>query len=69
MSIPIESKLLLTVREIAELTSLSMPTIWRIVYSGTLPVVRIGRAVRIPREEFYAWLENEKRRAVVNVAG
>ena len=40
---------LLTVEQFALLTQLHEKTIYRMLKDGTLAVVRIGRAVRIPR--------------------
>lgn len=44
----------LTVVEVAKLTKLSRPTIYRGIQRGEIPAVRIGGAVRIPA----AWLES-----------
>ena len=40
---------LLTVREYAAAVSLTTSSVYRNVASGALPVVRIGRGIRIPR--------------------
>lgn|ERR1035437_223951 len=41
---------LLKVPEVAILLNVSVKTTWKIVYSGKVDVVRIGRAVRIPED-------------------
>lgn len=49
--------ILLKVTEAASTLGLGRSTVWGMVWSGELPVVRIGRAVRIPRAELEAWVK------------
>lgn len=49
-----EVKLLLDVKEVAQLTGLSLSTIWREIRAGVIPTIRIGRRRLVPRE----FLEN-----------
>ena len=39
----------LTVAEVAQLTRVSRMTVYRLVHSGRLPAVQIGRSFRVPR--------------------
>jgi len=41
----------LTVSEFARITNTSKTTVWRMIRDGQVRVYRMGRAVRIPREE------------------
>ena len=41
----------LTVSEFAQITNTSKTTIWRMIRHGQVHIYRMGRAVRIPREE------------------
>lgn len=41
-------KLFLTKKETAKLLSVSLPTINRRIADGSIPIVRIGSAVRVP---------------------
>ena len=41
----------LTVSEFAQITNTSKTTVWRMIKDGQVRVYRMGRAVRIPREE------------------
>jgi excisionase family DNA binding protein len=41
----------LTVSEFARVTNTSKTTVWRMIRGGQVRVYRMGRAVRIPREE------------------
>ena len=41
---------LLTIREVAQITKLSATTIRRRIASGELKAVRVGRGVRVPKE-------------------
>jgi excisionase family DNA binding protein len=49
-------KLLLTITETQEATGLSRTTIYGLMRSGELPVVRIGTAVRISAAGLRAWV-------------
>lgn len=46
-----EKPTLLTVSEVADMLGVSTMTVYRLVASGEIPAVRIGRCVRIPRVE------------------
>lgn len=46
-----EKPTLLTVGEVADMLGVSTMTVYRLVASGEIPAVRIGRCVRIPRVE------------------
>lgn len=50
---------LLTREEAAEVLRVSLTTMSRILGSGRLPHLRIGRAVRIPREALDAYVRGE----------
>lgn len=49
---------LLRVREAAAGLSVSVRTIWRLIASGELAAVRIGRSVRITRDSLSTFIEN-----------
>ncbi len=55
---------LLTVAEVAEILRLSRMTVYRMVNSGVLPALKVGRSVRIPEESVDEYL----RRAFVDTA-
>lgn len=38
----------MTVAEVAELTRVSRMTVYRLVHSGELPAIRVGRSFRVP---------------------
>jgi excisionase family DNA binding protein len=40
----------LTVAEVAALMRVSKMTVYRLVNTGTLPAVRVGRSVRVPEQ-------------------
>jgi excisionase family DNA binding protein len=46
------SQSLMTAHEVADLLQVSLRTVRRLIADGRLPVVRIGRSVRISREAF-----------------
>lgn len=46
----------LTVAEVAELMRLSRMTVYRLVHSGELPAVQVGRSFRVPQDALDAYL-------------
>lgn len=50
----------LKIAEVAEYLGLGRSTVWRLVYSKKLPVVRVGGAVRVDRKDLDAELEKQK---------
>ena len=51
---------LLTVNDVCRTTKLGRTTIYALVRTGALPVVRIGRSVRVRRETLDRWLETQE---------
>jgi len=49
----VNERLLLKVEDAAALIDVSRSTFYQLINAGRVPVVRIGRSVRVPR----AWLE------------
>jgi excisionase family DNA binding protein len=52
----VEAPLLLRVEEVAQLLGLGRTRTFQMVSAGQLPVVRIGRFVRIPRAALEEWI-------------
>ncbi len=52
-----DTTLLLRVEEVAQRLSLGRSKIFMLIAEGSLPVVRIGRAVRIPERALREWVE------------
>lgn len=50
--------LLLRVDEVAQLLKIGRTRTFELIASGELPVVRIGRAVRVPRDDLERWLRS-----------
>lgn len=48
---------LLTIKQAAELLSLSEATVWRLIRVGKLPVVHIGRATRVRLSDLDTYVE------------
>jgi excisionase family DNA binding protein len=48
---------LLTPAEVQKILRLSRAKVYRMLRLKEIPSVRIGRAVRIPRDRFISWLE------------
>ncbi len=47
---------LLTVRDVQEVTQLGRTKIYELMRDGELPYLKIGRSIRIRREALEAWL-------------
>lgn len=54
--------LLLTIPEVAETLRLGVSTVKLMVRRGELPVVRCGRAVRVPRSALQEWVAHRTER-------
>lgn len=48
----------LTVAEVASLMRVSKMTVYRLVHSGELPAVRVGKSFRVPEKAVHAYLES-----------
>jgi excisionase family DNA binding protein len=48
----------LTVAEVASLMRVSKMTVYRLVHSGTLPAVRVGRSFRVPENAVHDYLRS-----------
>lgn len=57
-------RLLLKVPEVAEATGLGSSHIWRLIQRGELPVVRIGKSVRIRASDLDRFIEERLSTAV-----
>ena len=49
--------MLLTVRDVEAELQLGRTRTYELVRSGSLPVIRVGRAVRVPRDALRRWVE------------
>ena len=48
----------LTVAEVAGIMRVSKMTVYRMVHSGELPAVRVGRSFRVPEDAVHAYLKS-----------
>ncbi|WP_018684824.1 helix-turn-helix domain-containing protein [Actinokineospora enzanensis] len=48
----------LTVAEVAALMRVSKMTVYRLVHSGELPAVRVGKSFRVPEKAVHDYLQN-----------
>lgn len=61
---PLAEVKLLTVAEVAKIMRLSKMTVYRMVNSGTLPALKVGRSIRVPQ----ASVDNYLRESFVDSA-
>jgi excisionase family DNA binding protein len=48
----------LTVAEVAAIMRVSKMTVYRLVHSGEMPAVRVGRSFRVPEEAVHEYLRH-----------
>ena len=48
----------LTVAEVASIMRVSKMTVYRLVHSGELPAVRVGRSFRVPEDAVHDYLKS-----------
>jgi excisionase family DNA binding protein len=56
-----EQKVLLDSRDVSRLLGLGRTKVFEMMARSELPVIRIGRCVRVPREALMEWISNETR--------
>ena len=54
---PVGQVKFLTVAEVATLMRVSKMTVYRLVHSGELPAVRVGKSFRVPEKAVHSYLE------------
>ncbi len=54
-----ELPVVLTMKHLQEITGLSRPKCYKLPHIKGFPVIRFGRAIRIPRDRFLRWLEEQ----------
>jgi excisionase family DNA binding protein len=50
----------LTLREVQEILGIGKTKAYELVATGEIPAVRIGRSIRINRQELERWLEEQR---------
>lgn len=53
---PLAEVRLMTVAEVASIMRVSKMTVYRMVHSGELPAIRVGRSFRVPKDEVDKYL-------------
>ncbi|MER6075212.1 helix-turn-helix domain-containing protein [Streptomyces sp. NPDC001817] len=53
---PLNEVVFLTVAEVASVMRVTKMTVYRLVHSGHLPAVRVGRSFRIPEQAVHVYL-------------
>lgn len=51
--------LLLTPRELAQVLRLGRNKTYELLASGAIPVIRVGRAIRVPRRAVEQWIADQ----------
>ena len=54
---PLSEVRFLTVAEVASAMRVSKMTVYRLVHSGELPAVRVGRSFRVPEQAVHDYLD------------
>lgn len=58
-----QEKILLTIPEVAKLLGIGRNTAYELIHRRNFPVIRFGRAVRVPREALMQWIAEESRQS------
>ncbi|MEV8015261.1 helix-turn-helix domain-containing protein [Streptomyces sp. NPDC086554] len=53
---PLNEVVFLTVAEVASVMRVSKMTVYRLVHSGHLPAIRVGRSFRVPEQAVHEYL-------------
>ena len=59
MTVAVSERLLLTVEEAARHLGIGRTLAWQLVRKGELPVVRLGRCVRVSRQALEEWIARQ----------
>jgi excisionase family DNA binding protein len=54
-----DEQLLLTIPEAVQILGVSRSHLYNLINQGTLPTIRLGRSVRIPREWLSGWVATQ----------
>lgn len=55
---PLSEVRFLTIAEVANAMRVSKMTVYRLVHSGELPAVRVGRSFRVPEQAVHSYLQD-----------
>ncbi|MGW7068854.1 helix-turn-helix domain-containing protein [Streptomyces sp. NPDC054855] len=55
---PLGEVVFLTVAEVASVMRVSKMTVYRLVHSGHLPAIRVGRSFRVPEQAVHEYLRD-----------
>ena len=58
-------KRLFSLRSISEATDLPLPSLYTYVAEGRIPVVRIGRSIRVPEDDWEAFIDEHREKGSV----
>jgi excisionase family DNA binding protein len=61
---PLDERLLLKGDEVAQLLGIGRSKAFEMMAAGHLPVIRMGRSVRVPREALYGWIRDRTAPAI-----
>ena len=56
---PTRTPMLLTVRDVEAELQLGRTRTYELLRSGSIPVIRVGRALRVPRDALRRWVEEQ----------
>lgn len=62
-------RILLSVPQVAAVLGLGTTLTWQLVSQGSIPSIRVGRLVRVPRAALQAWLDDQADQAYPRAQG
>jgi excisionase family DNA binding protein len=51
---------MLTMRQLQDYLGISRPKVYELAHTQGFPIVRFGRAIRVQREAFLRWLDEQQ---------
>ncbi len=60
-------KVLLKPSDIAPLLGVTTARVYQMVDAGTLPFVRLGRGIRVPKQAWDRWLDDQSSKALASI--
>ncbi|MBQ7158258.1 MAG: helix-turn-helix domain-containing protein [Treponema sp.] len=55
-----ELREMLTIKEVKEVMKIGTNAAYNLIHSKSFPVIKVGHSYRIPKEPFYAWLNQSR---------
>lgn len=55
-----EHREMLTIKEVKAVMKIGTNAAYNLIHSKAFPVIKVGHSYRIPKESFYAWIDQSR---------